>query len=411
MFKFALFLAAVVGVASQTCGPDGGKIEIAGSSTVEPIARIWATEYVKKCSTINVTVQGGGSSVGAGRVCANPVRGTPVDIGDMSRKWSATEASATDGINYSCLLGDRNRKTTQIEVGLDGITLALVSGGLAAQCLRKVAGLSQAQVRWMFSNFTEEAMGLTSANISTVIPNSDNNATSRNWGEIAAVCPGANIRISGPDSLSGTNEFFREALGFQTREGFATNRPGGYFNSAKDEEIVQYVETSSQEVYGDAVSYFGFSFFLEEGALLYGVPIRNAAGQFTPPTKASIETDAYNPLSRRLYMQVLQNDASLLNTKPFLAWGLSNTGTVLTDSTGYVGLPLDQRTAMLARLALPAPNDEAPKQPVAAPTVSGDVDEPIVIAAENCGLLRLNFFCFTGCGFFGRLLGLCDQTR
>jgi len=36
-------------------------------------------------------VEGGGRSAGAGRVCANPDKGTPVDIGDTSRDWKASD--------------------------------------------------------------------------------------------------------------------------------------------------------------------------------------------------------------------------------------------------------------------------------------------------------------------------------
>lgn len=74
------------------CGPSG-EFTIAGSSTVFPVAELWAGVYTTFCHTININVFGGGSSVGACRVCGqcdtshgNPVPG-PIDIGDMSRNW------------------------------------------------------------------------------------------------------------------------------------------------------------------------------------------------------------------------------------------------------------------------------------------------------------------------------------
>jgi hypothetical protein len=153
-------------------------------------------------------------------------------------------------------------------------------------------------------------------------------------------------------------------------------------------------------------------------------------------------------------MQVLLSDLSLMNTKPFLQWGLSNTGTRFTDSTGYYGLPLGQRTIMLARLGLPPPNDivvplvtpttspvvgptspaappsapvsppiKAPtKQPVkppGAPVVPGlpstvrvpsrpSTKAPVGQPEHKCcGVLGLSLFCPLKCGFVRRLLGLC----
>ena len=92
------------------CGP-AGNIEIAGSSTVLPLAEAWAEDYNAACDGITVSVNGGGSGAGAGRVCANSAKGTPVDIGDMSRDWKATEASRdADGFTMSCLAGDTARR-------------------------------------------------------------------------------------------------------------------------------------------------------------------------------------------------------------------------------------------------------------------------------------------------------------
>jgi ABC-type phosphate transport system substrate-binding protein len=264
LFSAILTLAAVGVATAQTCGPAGGQVAIAGSSTVEPIARAWAAKYMEKCPTINVAVQGGGSSIGAGRVCANPMRGTPVDIGCMSRKWAVTEATSVDGNNNNqCLIGDPTRKTIQIKVGINSIAIAVLVGRAAAQCLQKMPGLTTAQLRWMFSNFTQAQMGLTAVNTSEVIPNSDGNMTSRNWNELNSGCPYRNIRIAGPDALSGTNEFFRDALKFMPSEGFKVRRPGGYFNSPSEYVISYYLELSSPDFPGDAIAYMSLKHFLE----------------------------------------------------------------------------------------------------------------------------------------------------
>jgi phosphate transport system substrate-binding protein len=418
MFKLALLLIAAVSVAGQSglpaCGPTGGKIEIAGSSTVFPLADAWAVEYRKRCPGINVTVEGGGSGIGARRICAAGGL-NPVDIGDMSRKLNIpAEANVTDAAaaQFICNAGDKTRKIQQIEVGLDGLTMALVSGGLAAQCLRKTPGFTIAQLRWMYSNFSEVQQGLdTPEKVKAIIPNSDGNTTSRNWRELEITCPVTNIRIAGADPLSGTFQFFQEVI-FPLRasgENFENRREGGYFNSSLDETVVNYVETSSPEIYGDAIAYFGFSYYLEEGALLYGVPIQNDVTKaYVAPIRSTILDLSYAPFGRQLYMQLLNNETSLANTKPFLAYGLSNTGTQVGGRTGIVVLPQATRNTELAKLGLPAATDTPPVIPGPAPT--SFLEDDLVLPAVNCGLLKLNFFCLTGCGFIGRLLRICKYT-
>lgn len=71
--------------AGESCASDG--FTIAGSSTVRPVADIWAGMYEVGCDVV-IEVFGGGSGAGAARVCANSGAGLggPVEIGDMSRE-------------------------------------------------------------------------------------------------------------------------------------------------------------------------------------------------------------------------------------------------------------------------------------------------------------------------------------
>ena len=62
-------------------------LQVGGSSTVRPVAEIWGGIYQTKCHEHSISVQGGGSSRGARRVCnvnsgdSNPAYQSPVDIG------------------------------------------------------------------------------------------------------------------------------------------------------------------------------------------------------------------------------------------------------------------------------------------------------------------------------------------
>jgi len=99
--------------------PEGSTIHIAGSSTVEPVAQEWSKAYMEHCPATNITVEGGGSSNGAGRVCGEEERGEPVEIGNMSREWKDTEAEQLEDGTMQCLVGDTERSAIQVEVSTD----------------------------------------------------------------------------------------------------------------------------------------------------------------------------------------------------------------------------------------------------------------------------------------------------
>jgi phosphate transport system substrate-binding protein len=84
------------------CGGGDNVIDIAGSTTVQPLAEKLAIAYMNKYPGTQVNVIGGGSSTGINSV-ANGV----VDIGASSRELMSNEASVL----------------SQYEIALDGITI------------------------------------------------------------------------------------------------------------------------------------------------------------------------------------------------------------------------------------------------------------------------------------------------
>jgi ABC-type phosphate transport system substrate-binding protein len=206
--KFAIAATALTLLSSfasgQECGPDGS-FSIAGSSTVLPIAMLWAEGYSAICTGTEITVESGGSSAGAARVCADETSGTPVEIGDMSRPWKDTEATAAgDGV-YNCVVGDTSRSAIQIDVAIDGLSVATQTGGAGNLCIESLGGLTTDQLRWIFSSYGEVALIASGWDVSA-LANSDGDDTTHLWSELSADCPAVEIMISGPDSESGTYE-------------------------------------------------------------------------------------------------------------------------------------------------------------------------------------------------------------
>jgi phosphate transport system substrate-binding protein len=323
-------LLASPGVA-QTCG---GSFSTAGSATVQPISLSWKAGYQAQCPGVTVTVEGGGSSVGAARVCATGTSGSAVEIGNMSRDWKSTEATvAADGYTFTCV-NNPARKVVQLDVALDGISVVAHTGGSAASCLSTLGSLSINQLRWIFGNLNETAIGLT-------LPNSDGNPATKKWSELNSACATVDVAIAGPDSTAGTNQFFAEKVFSAPGETYDAGRP--YFSNADDQVLVNHLVATN-----NAVGFFGYAYYDANKASFTVTKINNIL-----PTATTIADNSYL-LSRTIYMNVLvSNSTSLCESYPFLVYGYSAAGTAEVTATGYVALDLAKRSAQLAQIVKP----------------------------------------------------------
>jgi len=159
-------------------------INIAGSSTVFPVASAWGQAYSDANSDYTVTVAGGGSGAGASKVCSTD--SDSVHIGDMSRDWKTSEADAgDDGFTFNCL--DSDITVTQLVVAIDGLSVVVKKGGAADQCITEMGGLSMGQLRWIFTDWTESELTDDGLNMTSITPNNDDDDL-REWGDLDASC-------------------------------------------------------------------------------------------------------------------------------------------------------------------------------------------------------------------------------
>ena len=330
----------------ESCGPVDGGISLAGSSTVFPVARLWSEIYKIGCPDVNIELDGGGSSAGAGRVCANDEKGTPVDVGNMSREWKGSEGNENkNGFLYNCIAGDPTRSAIQLDVAIDGLTVATQVGGAAEECIKNLGGLTVDQLRWMFTDYTDLELTETGWD-PQCLKNSDNDSRTHLWSELDPRCPRIEIRIAGPDDQSGTYEFFKETIltDHNNGETFDQNRPVfGYYNSEDDDRLVAYLRQ-----YGEAISFFGYSYYWDNTASLAAVPIQNDAGKFVSPSDETVGDGIYNPLARRIYMNLLNDKEALRDSIPLVQFGLTQPS--LVARTGYVPLSKSRTEEMLERL-------------------------------------------------------------
>jgi len=329
------------------CGSDdAAPLTFGGSSTVEPVATAWSAGLKAKCPSKVMTVDGGGSSAGARRVCNADPELPAVDVGDMSRQWKTPDESTTaDGWQYDCSIGDAARSVIQVAVANDGLSLAVAKGGIADRCITALGGLTKHQIRWMFSNMTLEQLVSDGGLPANAVSHSDHNGATRYWSELKdhPACPPTEIKISGPDPASGTYGFFQESIltAGEDVESFA----GHYNSSTSDEVLAQMLEENTE-----GISFFSATYTSAHQDKLSTVKIENQFGVFVEPTADNIFTGWYSPLSRTIYMNVLNDPNVLERAKSFFEYGFSDEGTALVRDMGYVPLPNFKKVIMLTRL-------------------------------------------------------------
>ena len=353
-----LLIASLAGCIGEETSEDEQKtINIAGSSTVFPVASAWAQAYSGANADYTVTVAGGGSGAGASKVCSTEA--DAVNIGDMSRGWKESEATVgEDGYTYSCASSDVT--VTQLIVAIDGLSVVVKKGGIADQCTSDMGGLSMAQLRWIYSDWSEDDLanheegGL---EMNSTTPNNDGDGV-REWSDLhnSDACPDNEIKLWGADSDSGTYEYFGEQVFCKkcfadadpVAESFSNAR--NYQNSADDNQIVNGLTGDE-----NAIGYFGYAYYEENANELSVIAIANNdthgvqdAGDAVTPETSTVADGSYAPLSRYIYMNVNNNDWDLV--RGFFDYGYSEAGMDHVADVGYVPLPDDMLNEMIARL-------------------------------------------------------------
>jgi phosphate transport system substrate-binding protein len=332
-------------------------IQIAGSSTVYPLATGWAEAYRDQGGNYTVAVAGGGSGAGAAAVCSTSV--DHVDIGSMSRSFKPVEATLIGGERFfECRSSDV--LLTQIPIAMDGITVIVSKGGSAEQCLSAMGGISAAQLRWMYSDWTEDDLAYSQyggLEMSSVTPNNDGDDV-REWRDLFddAACADERINLWGPDAQSGTYEYFGERIlcpkCFLGEYGYPVE---GYYprmeNSADDNVIINGVSRDDL-----AIGFFGYAYYEAHQAVLTAIGVsanqthgaNDAIEPVVDPSSTTIRNESYHPLSREIYLVV--DNASWERVLPFLEFGFSEQGQTVIGEVGYVPLPESTYSSTMAIL-------------------------------------------------------------
>ena len=306
-----LGLTLAIALVATACGDDdagggsggeaslSGSITIDGSSTVAPVSEAVAEEFRKEQSGVQVTVGTSGTGGGFTKFCAGET-----DISDASRPIEDEEKAACEakGIKYQ-----------EFRIGLDG--LAVVS---SAQN-QFVDTLTFEQLAKIF-----EEGGATT------------------WNQVDPKFPNEKIAIFGPDTESGTYDFFNEEVLGDPEKGGKKPR-SDYTASSDDNTLVQGIE-------GEANSwgYFGFAYYQnnKEGLKIIKIAEKGTSG--IEPTAETIESGDY-PLSRPLFIYVKEDSLRKPEVGQFVTFYLEQTPQLIAD-VGYVAAPQEDYTQGLSKL-------------------------------------------------------------
>jgi len=273
-----------------------GTVKIDGSSTVFPISEAVGEEFQKLHPNARVTVGISGTGGGFKKFCAGET-----DISDASRPIKDPEKNlcANNGITYE-----------EFKVAFDGLSVMV-----------------NPQNNWVDY--------LTVAELKKIW---EPNSIVKTWKDVRPGWPDEKIILAGPDTDSGTFDYFTEAI-----VGKEKSSRSDYTASADDNVLVQAI---AGEKY--ALGYFGYAYYVENTGKLKLVPIDAGEGAILP-SEQTILDGTYKLLSRPLFIYVKKESLNRPEVRDFVKYYLT-TGKELVPQVGYVKMPDSVYEEGLSRL-------------------------------------------------------------
>lgn len=279
-----------------------GSLKSVGSDTLNNLMALWAEGYRAKYPTVQIEIEGKGSSTAPPALIAGTSH-----FGPMSRPMKDAEMDSFEA-KYGY-------KPTEVKVAVD--TLAIfVHKDNPVSCL----SFSQIDAIFSKSHLTGSKDAVT-------------------WGDVGVGGEWASKPISafGRNSASGTYGYFKEV----------TMLNGDFKDTVKEQP------GSSAVVQGVAADKFaiGYSGIGYKTADVKAVQVAGRDGKCVEPTQQNAYTGAY-PVTRFLYVYVNKNPSEPLDPVrgEFLRFVLSGDGQVDTQKDGYYPMPYVFAQQELAKL-------------------------------------------------------------
>jgi phosphate transport system substrate-binding protein len=272
-------------------GDLSGTIKIDGSSTVAPFAQAAQEAFQGENPGVKITVGTSGTGGGFEKFCNGET-----DISDASRPIKPDEEvplCKKGGIKYH-----------EVQVANDGIAV-VTNKNLKVDCL------TTGELKKLWNKGSKV----------------------KSLSEVNSSLPTTKLTLFGPDTDSGTFDFFTDKINGE--EGVSRE---DYQPSADDNVLVQGVSGSD-----GGLGYFGFSYYEQNQDKLSLVGVGEDKGSCKKPSKESIQDGSYTPLSRPLFMYPNQKALARPEVKAFMDYVIANYESIAT-SAQIVPMTSDQAT-------------------------------------------------------------------
>ncbi|MCA9116178.1 MAG: PstS family phosphate ABC transporter substrate-binding protein [Planctomycetaceae bacterium] len=303
LLSLVLLTGCTVEDAGKQSGGEGqeltGTVMIDGSSTVFPISQAVAEEFQKVQPKIKVVVGTSGTGGGFDKF----IKGE-TDINDASRPIKKSEIA-------SCR--EKGIEFIELKVAIDGLSV-------------------------MVNPANDWCDALTVAQLKSIW---EPGSSIQKWSDLNSEWPDEPIKLYGPDTDSGTFDYFTEAV---VGKGGASR--SDYTPSTDDNVLVRGIS-------GDKYSlgYFGYAYYIEnkEKLKVLGIAPGDDLSAAVKPADDVIESGEYTPLSRPLFLYVSTASLKKPQVSAFLRYYLEQ-GQKLVGEVGYVKLSESVVTEAKAKL-------------------------------------------------------------
>ena len=302
--------AGVIGLAGCTqSGGDGGDdgdglsgtIDIAGSSTVFPVATAMSERFESEHPEVNINIQ----STGSGGGFANHFCPGRTDFNNASRPVQPEEEQACS---------ENGVTPVELTVATDALTIVVNNDADWVDCIT-----------------TDELARIWSAE--------DPPTT---WSDVNSDWPDRELELYGPTDASGTYDYFIEAILGEEGPGHRQD----YSATEQDRTIIQGVEGSEA-----AIGYLGFAYYSQNTDRVKALGIDDGDGCVKPSLEAA-RSGEYTPLSRPLFTYPKQSSLAEDHIAEFARFWLENSTSeaIVADEVGYVPLSDDAQSEAMDRL-------------------------------------------------------------
>ncbi|SEV80774.1 PstS family phosphate ABC transporter substrate-binding protein [Natrinema salifodinae] len=296
----ALSATALAGCSETTDSDDlSGEVVVTGSSTVFPISDAMAERFMEENPAVNVTVDPTGSGGGF----ENYFCPGDADVNGASRPIKSEEED-------HC--GENDVTPVEMEIGGDALTMAVSPENDWVDCM----------------SFDEMAQIWEDGGADT-------------WSDVNSEWPDEEIVRYGPDTTSGTYDWFTENV-----VGEAGNHTTDYEGTEDDNTIVQALENDPY-----AMGYFGYAYYSENEDRVKALEVKESEGDECAEPSLQAASDGTYPMARPLYIYPSEEALESEEVYEFVNYYLENsTEDWIADDVGYVPSSDDQADENLSTL-------------------------------------------------------------